>query len=227
MTELLTCRKCGTAQQESGFYRKQGKPDLTWCKECYRQWHIKRYTPKTDADVTPRSCRNCGVTFRPKVRRQTIHCSRDCKDKFKNAARAERLRKAKPADRGCMHCGIILPQRMRADALFCSQTCNYGAHALQRKLRSRTGDAAKPGYLRAFICNRDRWRCGICRKAVSRKLRHPEPMCASLDHIVPVSQGGTNDLWNLRLTHLRCNLSRRNVGGPEQLPLPLEAHASV
>lgn len=118
-----------------------------------------------------------------------------------------------------MHCGNRLPQRMRVDALFCSEQCNYGAHALQRKLRARTGDEGKPGYLRAFICDRDRWRCGICRKPVDRALRHPDLMCASLDHIVPVSEGGTNDLWNLRLTHLRCNLSRRNVGVAEQLPM--------
>jgi hypothetical protein len=118
-----------------------------------------------------------------------------------------------------MHCGDPLPQRMRSDALFCSAECNYKAHALQRKLRARTGEDEKPGYLRAVIADRDRWRCGICHKAVDRALNHPDPLCASLDHVIPVSEGGTNDLWNLRLTHLVCNMARRNRGGNEQLAM--------
>lgn len=161
-----------------------------------------------------RACQFCSVMFQPKhdsPTRPTAYCSRQCKDDAKNAKRASIRVAGKPTDRTCMHCGDALPQRMRSDALFCSQRCNYGAHALQRKLRARTGGEAKPGYLRAFICDRDRWQCGICRKPVDRRLQHPEPMCASLDHIVPVSRGGTNDLWNLRLTHLRCNLTRRNI----------------
>jgi 5-methylcytosine-specific restriction endonuclease McrA len=125
----------------------------------------------------------------------------------------------KPTNRICMHCGEQLPQRMRSDAIFCSAECNYHAHALQRKLRARTGEEGKPGYLRAFICDRDRWRCGICGKSVSKTRIHPDPLCASLDHVTPVSQGGTNDLWNLRLTHLRCNLVRGNRGDEEQLAM--------
>lgn len=35
-----------------------------------------------------------------------------------------------------------------------------------------------------------------------------DPMHASLDHIVPRSQGGTNDLDNYRLVHHRCNHER-------------------
>lgn len=52
-----------------------------------------------------------------------------------------------------------------------------------------------------------------------KNLRHPDPMCASLDHVIPVSEGGTSDPRNLRLTHLRCNLIRRNAGGGEQLAM--------
>jgi len=160
------------------------------------------------------------VTYTPKqVKTMSGYCSRECKDRAnKDRLIAERVA-AKPTGRICMHCGDTLPQRMRTDAIFCSQECNYGAHALQRKLRARTGEEGKPGYLRAFICNRDRWRCGICRKPVSRERRHPDPLCASLDHVIPVSKGGSNDPWNLRLTHLKCNLERRNVGVAEQLAM--------
>lgn len=118
-----------------------------------------------------------------------------------------------------MHCGDPFPPSKRADALFCSAECNYKAHALQRKLRTRTGSDERPGYLRLVIAERDRWTCAICGKRVNRRLRHPAPLCASLDHVIPVSEGGTSDVWNLRLTHLQCNLSRGNRGGGEQLAM--------
>lgn len=108
---------------------------------------------------------------------------------------------------------------MRSDARFCSKRCNEAAHALQRKLRARTGQPNKPGYLRAAICVRDGWTCGICSRSVDSDREYPDPLAASLDHVVPVSQGGTNDPANLRLVHLVCNLRRRHLGGGEQLAL--------
>lgn len=147
-----------------------------------------------------------------------VYCSRKCKDQARNAAIAAATVAAKP-DRECLHCGRALPKSMRSDAVFCTQKCNYAAHALQRKLRTRTGQDGKPGYLRAEICKRDRWRCGICGERVSSSLEYPHARAASLDHIVPVSEGGTSDPANLRLVHLVCNLRRRNIGGGEQLAL--------
>lgn len=79
-------------------------------------------------------------------------------------------------------------------------------------MRART-HGGKPGYLRALICERDRWRCWICSKFVDRWADHPDPLSPSLDHVVPVSvrPDDANELSNLRLTHLRCNLRRRNL----------------
>lgn len=216
--DVRACNRCGETKPEADWYPSQWSRG-GWCKECYRAWHRARYTPKDGADDGPRACARCGTSYCPASRRPSTYCSRTCKEAAKNIAWAAANQARKPTDRRCMHCGDTLPQRMRADAVFCSTECNYGAHALQRKLRARTGEEGKPGFLRAFVCERDRWRCGICRKPVNRKRKYPDPLCASLDHVIPVSQGGTNDVWNLRLTHLVCNLSRRNVGGGEQLAM--------
>lgn len=45
--------------------------------------------------------------------------------------------------------------------------------------------------------------CAICGKGMSAAE-------VSLDHIVPRSHGGTNEAWNLRATHPRCNWERGN-----------------
>ena len=121
-------------------------------------------------------------------------------------------------ERKCLHCATAIGPDRRVDAKFCSPECNSRAHALQRKLRARAG-GDKVGYIRVAIFERDGWKCGICHRKVDRTLRHPDAAAPSLDHIIPVAEGGTNEAANLRLVHLRCNLSRRNRGGNEQLAL--------
>jgi 5-methylcytosine-specific restriction endonuclease McrA len=189
----------------------------TWCRACFASYvRGERGTVQHE----PRDCAQCGKSYIPsQLKAAATYCSRLCKDRAaKDRKISERLA-LKPTDRECLHCGSVLPQSMRADAIFCSEECNYGAHALQRKLRARTGQDDKPGYLRAAICKRDGWRCGICRERVSPSLDWPHPRAASLDHVIPVSRGGSNDPANLRLVHLVCNLRRRNLGGEEQLAM--------
>lgn len=60
---------------------------------------------------------------------------------------------------------------------------------------------AMPAALRAFIIDRDGLVCGICTLQVERRDVH-------IDHIHPVSRGGTNDPDNLRVTHSRCNIRK-------------------
>lgn len=60
------------------------------------------------------------------------------------------------------------------------------------------------------IYKRDRWKCGICGLRVNVKLKHPHPYSPSLDHIVPLSKGGSHTPENVQLAHLRCNLSKGN-----------------
>jgi len=39
----------------------------------------------------------------------------------------------------------------------------------------------------------------------------------SPDHVVPVSQGGSDDIANLRPSHLRCNIRRKDKRAPQPL----------
>lgn len=212
---VRTCKRCGFTRSLDDFY-KSGDRVNPWCKSCYKKWYADR-----NGGIVKRSCDGCAAEMQVTGRRAAepfVYCSRKCKDAARNAAEAAEREASKP-ERECLHCGTPLPRSMRADAVFCSEKCNYAAHALQRKLRARTGDENKPGYLRAAICKRDKWRCGICGERVNPTLEHPHPRAASLDHIVPVSEGGGNEPANLRLVHLVCNLRRRNLGGGEQLAL--------
>lgn len=61
---------------------------------------------------------------------------------------------------------------------------------------------------RVFI--RDGWICQICHKKVNKRLKYPNPMSSSLDHIIPLSTGGTHTYDNVQLAHLICNSSKYN-----------------
>lgn len=52
--------------------------------------------------------------------------------------------------------------------------------------------------------------CALCGEAVDRSLEWPHPLSKSVDHIVPISKGGTDDIENLQLAHLRCNISKHD-----------------
>lgn len=48
--------------------------------------------------------------------------------------------------------------------------------------------------------------CGICGKPVDKSLKFPDPMSATVDHIIPLSKNGDpTDLDNLQLAHRYCN----------------------
>jgi hypothetical protein len=213
------CARCGERKgSEAWTPFTWTSPTSAYCRECSAARHRERYSPKSGADDSPRECAWCGESYRPKQRRSSSFCSRACKDKERRASeRAERLM-SKPAERFCVHCAVAFPPSKRADAKFCSPGCNLSAHRLQRTLRRRTG-SGMTGWLRASLFERDGWKCGICRRKVDPALRYPDPNAPSLDHIVPVADGGTNEPGNLRLTHLRCNCSRGRRGGNEQLAI--------
>ena len=214
-----TCTKCGESRSVSEFYvqdKRTGRLN-PWCKACYREWYRNRggYTTTRTAE-----CIWCHKSFETPYARSKF-CSTTCKQS--SAASRRRGNGAIKPERKCPWCGKPVPVSMRIDAKFCSEECSSHAHSGTRKLAQRAGRERRnpdAGLLdRNAIAERDKFRCGICGGRVDMTLSHPDPMYGSIDHIVPVAAGGTDDPANLQLAHLRCNLSKRDRGGGEQLRL--------
>lgn len=207
------CKKCGEAKPETGFYKKRGKVETSWCRECYRVWYHNR-----NGGIVDRACDWCGTAMQVTGRRAAepkVFCSYQCKD----ANHKQDLKQAVLAtkkERPCVHCGATIPVTMRADASFCSDDCNSAAHNVTRKIAKRAayyrGDDPKrldDLISKAAIAARDGYRCQLCGGRVAMWRTHPDPLSASIDHIIPLAHHGGNGDHNLQLAHLRCNLSKR------------------
>ncbi len=60
------------------------------------------------------------------------------------------------------------------------------------------------------IFKRDNWVCGICGERVDRNLVHPHPYSKNLDHIIPISKGGSHTRMNTQCSHRVCNIKKYN-----------------
>ncbi len=52
------------------------------------------------------------------------------------------------------------------------------------------------------------WTCYICQKPINRKLRLPNFQAATIEHIKPLSKGGTHTWDNVAPAHAKCNFDK-------------------
>ena len=64
---------------------------------------------------------------------------------------------------------------------------------------------------RYVVFERDGWVCNICRTEIDRTLRCPDPLAATLDHVVPLSKGGQHVWSNVAPAHLYCNQQKADT----------------
>jgi hypothetical protein len=126
-------------------------------------------------------------------------CSRSCKSR--RAIRLGLMPQSQPAIPGAAP-GEMRKARTRA----------------RRMRKAETWD----GVSDAEILERDGWRCqipGCKRRPIRQDLKYPHPRSKSIDHIVPLSEGGGDTAANKRASHLGCNVARGNRGGMDQLAM--------
>lgn len=89
---------------------------------------------------------------------------------------------------------------------------NPDAHRSQhnvRRARKITNGPIEPvSYFQVF--QRDRGVCGLCSGDIDKNLKWPDPACGTLDHVIPLSRGGSHTYENVQLAHASCNSSKGN-----------------
>ena len=69
--------------------------------------------------------------------------------------------------------------------------------------------------VRDHLLERDGDKCWLCGERVCVGWLCNGWDVATIDHIIPVSLGGGNDFWNLRIAHSDCNGVRSNCMDPD------------
>lgn len=159
--------------------------------------------------MTERTCKVCGDGFASTGNggAEQVYCSKRCQ----NIACLRRYR-SKTAQATCKHCGQTFITTKASDRVYCSDDCHYAYKAKRYAILYRTlsADARRPipSLIRRYIMERDEWSCHICDGRISKRLQSPHPDSATIDHLLPLAAGGTNEIDNLAAAHRRCNLAK-------------------
>lgn len=54
------------------------------------------------------------------------------------------------------------------------------------------------------------WTCCICKRPINKFLRVPNYEAATVEHIIPISKGGTHTWDNVAPAHYGCNMGKGN-----------------
>jgi len=164
------------------------------------------------------NCLDCGRPARSYL--DGDHCS---------ACRTKQARyESRPPIRrlACVACGkpVDVPRRARGSIgggpshIACTE-CRYqlrSATNRRKYIKRRRGVVPGVRYTLAEIGDRDGWRCHLCSRRVDRERRFPHRQSPTIDHLIPIADGGLDAPVNVALAHLVCNV-RRSRGGTVQL----------
>lgn len=173
-----------------------------WCT-----MHYRRHLVNGDPTISNRTewatewvCVVCGANVQKGSGRRA-HCSGRCQQLWaRSGGNIERSRE-------CTRCGEPIDlfegatpsRKRRADVALCVGCKGRDRRPARRQL--------------AHLLVRDFLICGICDRPVDPDLAWPEHRSATVDHILPVAHGGTDDLDNLQLAHFACNSTKQNRVG--------------
>jgi hypothetical protein len=190
------CDPCRTTRQRAIWARKNAKRSAL---AAARRAAAPPRTPKSPP--IPKPCLICGSPARKKF------CSKQHADQWWNEQRAPR------GPRACV-CGQPTSSRRHHRCDRCRESSRRARRLYER---GRAGkELEHEPYTLAEIAERDRQRCGICRRKVDMTLAVPDHGAPTIDHVIPLSMGGPDTPANVRLAHFICN-SRRGAGSPDEV----------
>lgn len=152
--------------------------------------------------------------------------------KFCNGACAARSHRGNPRTKSCAVCSADFDPRSEhgPDADVCSETCSEERRKAWRRQRYIQAMATPEGrerfrnseYIRrarkakAFVehvsrdevMRRGKWRCHLCGDPIPKDAKHPDPTFGTVDHVLPLAEGGAHSYANCKPAHLRCNCSK-------------------
>lgn len=213
------CRGCGVEVVQGPRTRNPKK----WCSgSCRARWYRKNsgsysnrlsdlasQTMRRNASLSDGQCAHCGaVTPRTAKGRPKKYCSDSCGKKFRN-------RGSYVSSVLCSIDGCCRPSHARGvcgshySAVWRSENPDkYTAKNLRYRAQKKHDGAEV--FSRNDVMEASDWSCGICGGAIERDCEYPNPLYGTVDHIVPLSRGGTHTIDNVQAAHHVCNSTKRD-----------------
>ncbi len=177
------------------------------CKPCSSAYHVARRLADPEAAKVRRATQyaKADKTLAARQHRAWVKANADRAATIEAKSRAKRREQARMASAKWR---AENPQRHRRNALAWIEAHPDQAAEIRDRRRARKLNAYVAPVSRRAIYERDGGKCGICHKAVLFERMH-------LDHIIPLSKGGTHEPRNVQVTHQLCN-NRKYSTGPGQ-----------
>lgn len=216
-----TCPACG-----NGF--KTNAKDQVYCRrEC-----ADRSKPKCHRGYAV--CKQCNKTYLIEHHdTRGKFCSKECYFAWKRV-RAEAAKARRAMERvarlqvyadakqaaaivrltsTCRQCGKVFLGH-RAGLRYCSDDCRrrYSNHYREASRRSKLRENGRVDHSISIqrLSERDGVRCHICGGKMRLKGNRNHDNAPSIDHLIPVSMGGTHTWDNVKLAHRKCNSAKGN-----------------
>ena len=208
--ESLGLRRCRSCHNAEG--RRFGKQQTELRRRVRRCSVCQAPSATVKCGRCSRLCCGCGVRDRSSGQSR-------CADCLRVKARSAYRKRAGTANvlvvSSCRECGRGIEPN--AGSTVVSTHRKWCGDACRDRVKRRRRRALKIGaehreYSAVAIFDRDGWRCGICRGMIDRNAPARSRMSASLDHIVPLSRGGSDAAENIQAAHLSCNSRKSNRG---------------
>lgn len=210
-TYIYTCPQCNRE------YKTTHKHQKTCSKKCMA---LSFQKPKTKEVKTIYKCVDCGLTLE-RYGKRCIECN-----KKKNREKSYQSFLIRPFhERSCKWCGALFtPERLCGNyECCCPEHKELWAKSMKKSDKHNRKAKIRKAYVAPVsirdIYQRDKGICQLCGKKVNLKDEWPSLMCASIDHIIPLSLGGTHEPKNVQLAHFMCNTLKGNRSAHEQLRL--------
>ena len=211
---LANCQHCGKPLNN---IIKSGRPKRN-CSDYCRNTFANR-VKKPPAPIVQSNCQLCGNSF--KSRAGIRFCSVPCRlVNSRNLSKARKLANRKdkyPDGMVTVTCGWCdeprtYPVGTSTPTAF-HLTCRTEAQRARYRIKTvkRQGLVTKPSRLAADEVVRTYGNnCAVCSEPIDLTLLRTNKMGLTVDHWIPLSKGGSDDLSNLRPAHWICNLKKSN-----------------
>jgi len=186
------------------------------CKDCGCSFKVSARILRRKCSILCRNCQNLLNDIHIKENKEEVLKRKEQKKQQRDnekVIREEKLHKT------CKRCGNPFVTN-KINQVYCSSICykrqsNSNAEHLRRlRIKSQYHDSISL----EILYQRDKGKCWICKrktdyndKYIDNKgnqitgINHP-----SIDHVIPLSKGGSHTWDNVRLAHMGCNTEKNN-----------------